>query len=38
MPMPAPKDHYTFADCLIWDENDRAELIDSIVAYWDEQQ
>ena len=27
MPVPAPKDHYTFADCLTWDENERIEII-----------
>ena len=27
MPLPAPKDHYTFADCLTWDENERIEII-----------
>ena len=28
MPVPAPKDHYTFADCLTWGENERIEIID----------
>ena len=27
MPVPAPKGHYTFADCLIWGENERIEII-----------
>ena len=27
MALPAEKGRYTFADCLTWDENDRAELI-----------
>ena len=27
MPIPAPKDHYTFADCLTWGENERIEII-----------
>ena len=27
MPVPAPKDRYTFADCLTWDENERIEII-----------
>lgn len=27
MPLPAPKDHYTFADCLTWGENERIEII-----------
>ena len=27
MPVPAPKDHYTFADCLTWGENERIEII-----------
>ena len=27
MAFPAEKGRYTFADCLTWDENDRAELI-----------
>ena len=27
MPVPAPKDHYTFADCLTWSENERIEII-----------
>ena len=27
MPVPAPKDHYTFADCLAWGENERIEII-----------
>ena len=27
MPVPAPKDHYTFANCLTWDENERIEII-----------
>ena len=27
MPIPAPKDHYTFADCLAWDERERIEII-----------
>lgn len=28
MALPAEKAHYTFADCLIWDENQRIEIID----------
>ena len=27
MPVPAPKDRYTFADCLTWGENERIEII-----------
>ena len=27
MPVPAPKDHYTFADCLTWGESERIEII-----------
>ena len=27
MPVPAPKDRYTFADCLTWSENTRIEII-----------
>ena len=27
MPVPAPKGHYTFADCLIWGENERIGII-----------
>ena len=27
MALPAPKDHYTFADCLTWGENERIEII-----------
>ena len=27
MPLPAPKDHYTFADCLTWGEKERIEII-----------
>ena len=27
MPVPAPKDRYTFADCLTWSENERIEII-----------
>ena len=27
MPLPAPKDHYTFADCLTWGENEWVEII-----------
>lgn len=27
MPLPASKDHYTFADCLTWDERDRIEIV-----------
>lgn len=27
MPLPVSKDHYTFADCLTWDENDRIEIV-----------
>ena len=27
MAMPAEKARYTFADCLIWTENDRIEII-----------
>ena len=27
MPMSAPKDHYTFADCLAWGEDERVEII-----------
>ena len=27
MPLPMSKDHYTFADCLTWDEGDRIEII-----------
>ena len=27
MPVPAPKDHHTFADCLTWGENERIEII-----------
>jgi Uma2 family endonuclease len=27
MPLPAEKERYTFADCLIWDERERVELI-----------
>ena len=27
MPVPAPKDHYTFADCLTWGEDERIEII-----------
>lgn len=27
MPLPASKDHYTFADCLAWDERDRIEIV-----------
>ena len=27
MPVPAPKGHYTFADCLTWGENERIEII-----------
>ena len=27
MPLPAPKDHYTFADCLTWGESERIEII-----------
>ena len=28
MPVPAPKDHYTFADCLTWGESENIEIID----------
>ena len=28
MPLPAPKDHYTFADCLTWGESENIEIID----------
>ena len=27
MPRPASKDHYTFADCLIWGKDERIEII-----------
>ena len=27
MPLPAPKDRYTFADCLTWGESERIEII-----------
>ena len=27
MPVPAPKDRYTFADCLTWGESERIEII-----------
>ena len=27
MPLPASKEHYTFADCLAWDERDRIEIV-----------
>ena len=27
MPLQAPKSHYTFADCLTWDESTRIEII-----------
>ena len=27
MPLPASKNHYTFADCLAWDESDRIEIV-----------
>ena len=27
MPLPASKNHYTFADCLTWGENERIEII-----------
>ena len=27
MPLPAPKEHYTFADCLTWGEKERIEII-----------
>lgn len=27
MPLPASKNHYTFADCLTWDEQNRIEII-----------
>ena len=27
MPLPASKNHYTFADCLTWDEQDRIEIV-----------
>ena len=27
MPLQAPKDHYTFADCLTWREDERIEII-----------
>lgn len=27
MPLPAPKDRYTFADCLTWGEDERIEII-----------
>lgn len=27
MPVPASKDHYTFADCLTWGESERIEII-----------
>ncbi len=27
MPLPAEKIHYTFADCLTWDEDERIEII-----------
>ena len=32
MPLPAPKDHYTFADCLTWGENERIEIINGEVV------
>ena len=28
MALPAEKARYTFADVLVWDENERAEIID----------
>ncbi len=28
MPLPAKQEHFTFADCLTWDENERIEIID----------
>ena len=27
MALPAPKDRYTFADCLTWGEDERKEII-----------
>ena len=32
MALPAEKERYTFADCLDWDEEERAELISGEVV------